>query len=125
MMWKFKKNTEYVIIIDGDAESNLKFDIDDFEDEVLVRIDTLKISFQVSGKDPEEIHHVARLTLESYFKYWIDKGVKTFINHMLDLGFTLGKPDESYFKQPFGSKRIPLKNKKTHYSDKLSFHFPD
>ncbi len=95
-MWEFQKNKEFIVINDhGIIHSILTYDSKNFDCEVVITFPTLNIHFQPIEDSTEAILKTGKASLEAYFKYWvINKGLREFIDHMLDLGFTLKKIDK-------------------------------
>lgn len=109
-MLKFKKGARDVIIIDGNQiEANFSLDIDEKEDVCLVSFPAFRIHFYT--KTRAEIDKSAHESLVSFFNYWMNEEKSDFINHMLELGFTVKSLEPTRGKSQLSPRNVGIERK--------------
>ncbi|MEX1003444.1 MAG: hypothetical protein WDZ35_15100 [Crocinitomicaceae bacterium] len=84
---EFKRGKEGIKITDGEvSEITFSMDIKKLSKSFLVNIPSYDIHFSTTSKD--NIEKLALKSFNSFFEFWlIKKGVKDFMQHMMNLGF--------------------------------------
>jgi hypothetical protein len=86
-MYRFEKDSEYALFTGDNVKLSFAYMVKKMDDTFYVNIPSLNIHFYT--KDIEQIPESTQESLESYFNYWYTIRNIEFLEHMLNLGFTV------------------------------------